>query len=306
MREEINAPTASDDSSSRSPPRRGKGLLALCSSLILPGLGHFWAGMHRRGLVWFAVMAGLTLIELVVLINYRLLPALVVLAPVHIVAALAMLVDAFRCGRRSTRPMLGRPWLREGVSVAIVAALFWTSPAAWLAAVINNRYVEAFALQSNAMTPTLATGDRFLAYRRVPVKRWSLVVIDYPEVYGDARVATRLVGLPDERIEIVDGELHVNGAAVNRPAGVGPYTDMKYRGSNAELWNHIGIGCRGNPIQLGPDEYFVLGDNSPQAKDGRLWDAAAPSRQLGALPAENVRGVVTAIYWPPNRWSLFE
>ena len=57
---------------------------------------------------------------------------------------------------------------------------------------------------------------------------------------------------------------------------------------------------------LGPDEYFILGDNSPVAADSRYWRKPVPGHQPGALPAGRIVGRVTAIYWPPSRWRLFD
>ena len=58
------------------------------------------------------------------------------------------------------------------------------------------------------------------------------------------------------------------------------------------------------PAKLGDDEYFVLGDFSPQAKDSRLWREGAPGHTPYAVPASHIRGVVTHIYWPPKRWRI--
>jgi len=40
------------------------------------------------------------------------------------------------------------------------------------------------------------------------------------------------------------------------------------------------------------DEYFVLGDNTTNSRDSRYW---------GAVPAKNIIGKVTRIYWPFSR-----
>jgi signal peptidase I len=48
------------------------------------------------------------------------------------------------------------------------------------------------------------------------------------------------------------------------------------------------------PMELGPDEYFALGDNVLRAKDGRFW---------GPVPAGDVIGVARWIYWPPDRMN---
>ena len=68
------------------------------------------------------------------------------------------------------------------------------------------------------------------------------------------------------------------------------------RGTSARLWAlkvfrdiHYtrGQGRNGvdRPIQLGADEYFVLGDNSPVSNDGRSWaEGAVPESQLIGKP----------------------
>jgi signal peptidase I len=110
------------------------------------------------------------------------------------------------------------------------------------------------------------------------------------------RYVERIVGLPGEKVELVGKEVRINDAAVALPAGLGPYESTPRFGPHT--------GCQGNPIRLGPDEYFVLGDNSPISGDARHWDTpAAAGRQIGALPATNINGVVTWTYWPPSRWK---
>jgi signal peptidase I len=51
------------------------------------------------------------------------------------------------------------------------------------------------------------------------------------------------------------------------------------------------MGAFPGEITLGKDEYFVLGDNSPNSKDGRAW---------GSLPARNVIGKAFVVFWPPS------
>lgn len=47
------------------------------------------------------------------------------------------------------------------------------------------------------------------------------------------------------------------------------------------------------PMVLGPDEYFVLGDNSAISADSREW---------GPVRADQVVGRASAVVWPPSRW----
>jgi signal peptidase I len=51
------------------------------------------------------------------------------------------------------------------------------------------------------------------------------------------------------------------------------------------------------------DQFFVLGDNSPQSLDSRCWTKAAPSLrldsyQLGTVPRYDMLGRAWFVYWP--------
>lgn len=74
-----------------------------------------------------------------------------------------------------------------------------------------------------------------------------------------------------------------------------------------------GHGVAGNPIQLGPTDYFVLGDNSPESMDSRLWFQVGPHLmdryrqghyQLGTVPADQMIGKAFFVYWPAG-YHLF-
>jgi signal peptidase I len=54
-----------------------------------------------------------------------------------------------------------------------------------------------------------------------------------------------------------------------------------------------GHGIQGNPYTVGPDEFFVCGDNSPKSFDSRLWDLKDP-----AVPRKNLVGKAFFVYWP--------
>ncbi len=72
-----------------------------------------------------------------------------------------------------------------------------------------------------------------------------------------------------------------------------------------------GHGTTGNPIVLRKflnnrdmDEFFVLGDNSPQSKDSRMWGESAETLRdrgnyrLGTVPRYNIMGKAFFVYWP--------
>lgn len=106
------------------------------------------------------------------------------------------------------------------------------------------------------------------------------------------------------------------------------YTSMKLQMSTGPLEKYAmelgvqneepGWATTGNPITLRVakpgesddlDEFFVLGDNSPQSLDGRAWTAASPTLRLydkagrpiyklGTVPRYNMIGKAFFVYWP--------
>ena len=48
-------------------------------------------------------------------------------------------------------------------------------------------------------------------------------------------------------------------------------------------------------MQIPPEEYLMLGDNSPSSADGRVW---------GFVPRDHFSGRASAILWPPSRWGV--
>lgn len=75
----------------------------------------------------------------------------------------------------------------------------------------------------------------------------------------------------------------------------------------------LGHGVAGNPIHLGSDAYYVLGDNSPKSKDSRLWWEIGPhlaecdrrgDYQAGTVPRDQMVGKALFVYWPAGHRIL--
>ena len=295
------------------PPRKrawSKAFLSLCLTLVVPGLGHLVAGCWRRGCVWLAVWVGANALGLVLLANARLVLLALVLCLACVGMFILVCVDAFLQGLRSTRPMFARAWMRCAIGGMVILINFHYGPLMVVLLPVANymheHHVEAFVLSGMSMSPTMLPGDRFLAHKRTDRPRWSLVVITHPDYQSAAPAVRRIVGLPGETIELIDGEVYVNGRVTKRPESVGRYAQKERQGRlNYRLRGTLGAGCTGNPIKLEVGEYYLLGDNTHHAYDSRLWELRVDGHQLGALPCEYVRSRVTTIYWPPSRWRIF-
>ena len=114
----------------------------------------------------------------------------------------------------------------------------------------------------------------------------------------------RLVGLPGETVRIDPPDLIVDGEPVRKPEGIARIARMDegYEGyqlitrrtdSNPEDW---ALRTSGDRIDLNAGQYFALGDNTGNSRDGRYW---------GAVPQPNLVGPAVAVYWPlSERWGV--
>ena len=103
----------------------------------------------------------------------------------------------------------------------------------------------------------------FSAYRDQKVRRNDLVCF-IPHEYPDLVFIFRVVGLPNEQIRLKDSAIHADGQP----------TDIK------------GIeefGFLEDPVALGSDEYFVLGDNTKMSRDSRFFGPIKKSQILGKV-----------------------
>jgi signal peptidase I len=83
------------------------------------------------------------------------------------------------------------------------------------------------------------------------IERGLIVVVQWPG--DDAMFIRRVIGLPGERIAASGGRVTVGGQPLDEPY-LGP-----------------GITTEGlQEVWLGPDEYFMLGDNRPDSNDSRF------------------------------------
>jgi signal peptidase I len=86
----------------------------------------------------------------------------------------------------------------------------------------------------------------------------------------------RIVGMPGDRVQVVEGTVFVNGQALDEP-----YVPSDYRDSVS------------TPLATVPaNEFFVLGDHRSSSNDSRSW---------GTVPRRFIYGKAVFVYWPLDR-----
>lgn len=68
-----------------------------------------------------------------------------------------------------------------------------------------------------------------------------------------------------------------------------------------ELYSKRARGSNNSPearFELGPNEYLMLGDNSPRSQDSRVWPNARGAERRHAVPRSALVGRAFYIYWP--------
>lgn len=201
----------------------------------------------------------------------------------------------------ATEERRGRPfWLELPVLILLAFGL---------ALFLKQFVVQAFFIPSESMVPTLQVDDRLLVdklvYRFREPRRGEIVVfiaeaaapqsllgrvrsvllegfgVQRP---GDVDFVKRVIGLPGETVELVDGRVFITPVQGERFALEEPYVVY---GDDSDY----------GPTKVPEGHYFVLGDNRPASADSRT--------ARGAIPRSAIVGRARLRIWPLARFGRF-
>jgi signal peptidase I len=160
-------------------------------------------------------------------------------------------------------------WARDlfvSVLIAVVIILFLYQPV---------------KVEGTSMMPALVDQERIFINKFVyrfgisEISRGDTVVFWYP---GDPSKSyiKRIVGMPGDRVQVVEGSVFVNGSPLNEP-----YVPSDYRDTVSTSLSTVPA-----------NEYFVLGDHRSSSNDSRSW---------GTVPRRYIYGKAVFVYWPLDR-----
>ena len=164
-------------------------------------------------------------------------------------------------------------WLRKAVRwvVNIVVAI----ACGWF---LVYGFGEQVLISGNSMQPQLSARDVVLMNRITYVTRdpGRFDVVVFKREDGKKNVK-RIIGLPGETVQIKEGKLLIDG----KPLKAEYVSDIGYAGTASE------------PVHLGKDEYFLLGDNETASDDSR-------EEKIGNIKKKEIYGEVWFVIKP---WS---
>lgn len=141
--------------------------------------------------------------------------------------------------------------------------------------IIRTFFVDSFIVKGDSMAPTILSGDYVFVdkffHHFMAFKRKDIIVVRPRSV--SSRIIKRIIGLPEERVEIADGKIAIK----NNRQDAGIILSENY----LDLLATPSIGI--TTMQLDPKEYFILGDNRYVSID---------SRELGPVDEWNIEGRV--------------
>lgn len=164
------------------------------------------------------------------------------------------------------------------VYIIIIVALAW---------VIITFVGQRTQVSGHSMETTLSHGDQLIvdkiSYRFRDPDRYDIVVFPY-QYEEKTYYIKRIIGLPGETVQIIDGYVYIDGQQLDEHYGNEVMLDP---------------GTAEEPITLGNDEYFVLGDNRNNSQDSR-------AANVGVIHRKDLLGRAWIRIWPLSEFGVIK
>jgi signal peptidase I len=261
--------------------KKRKPILAFLFSLVTPGLGQIYNGQLKKGLFY---LVGFFLVYIVfsflLLKFYGMICYLIIMVGLFLFISLDALLGAIKSKAIVLKSY--NKWYIYLIifllgSVVIRPLLGWT---------IKNNIARAYKTPSITMKPALLAGDHLIAnmriYKSEKPKRGDIVIFEYPKDPSKDFIK-RVIGMEDEKVEIVNNKIYINGKLLDDPWG---YFEDDGLGKGLPGLDRFG------PVVVPKDSLFVLGDNRNNSQDSRFF---------GFVNIKKVKGKALYLYWAKDK-----
>ena len=157
--------------------------------------------------------------------------------------------------------------------------------AIFAALIITNVVIVNAEVPTGSMENTIQKQDRLIAFRLAYLferpDRYDVIVFRSPDDITTLFVK-RIIGLPGEEVEIIDGMVFIDGS--DEPL-IDAFTKEESSGNFG-------------PYIVPPGMYFVLGDNRNDSSDSRFWTNRFVAR-------DQILGKAVIRYYPLSNFSIF-
>ena len=222
-------------------------------------------------------------------------------------------------------PLTAKEEWSEFARTAVIAVI--------LALVVRSFLLEPFNIPSSSMKPTLEIGDYLFVSKpaygysrysfplglapiegrimaKIP-RRGDVVVFKLPTNTGIAYIK-RIIGLPGDTIQVIEGRLYINRQLIDRqPVGL---KRVEENGSTTTMMEYLetlpgGVIHRiyeesdDRPLDntkefiVPEDHYFMMGDNRDNSQDSRVQNV------VGYVPYENIVGRASFLFFSTNGYA---
>ena len=161
-------------------------------------------------------------------------------------------------------------WVRDiiiSIAIAVVVIVFLYQPV---------------KVEGTSMMPWLQDQERIFVnkfvYRFEEIRRGDIVVFRFPLDPAKSYIK-RVAGLPGDEVELIRGELYINGGRVEET-----YVPDEFQDASTYP-----------PTTVPADSYYVLGDHRNTSNDSRTW---------GTVPRNFIVGKAVFAYWPIDRFGV--
>lgn len=152
---------------------------------------------------------------------------------------------------------------------------------------IYNFVGQQVEVEGSSMENTLSDGNRLIlekvTYRFHEPERFDIIVFRPNEDIRNEYYIKRIIGLPGETIQILGNKIYIDGEVLEEHYGNEPMRDS---------------GMAEEPVILGEDEYFVLGDNRNHSTDSRF--------EVGKVKESAIVGRTFVRIWPIHKMELLK